>query len=140
MNTQYYQVDALTDGIGTSVEQSITPGPNQRIVLDTIWWYFYAATNGDMAQVDTSAVSPIQRKTLLYFNASAAVHYAPQMVRLNQPLNPGENFTVYVNGGGATSFMNIIVWYHIEDIEQQTNQYINQMQSCGFIDGLLGRC
>lgn len=114
--TRLYQVHQFKQGIGQSVEKSITPASNQRIVIDYLWYYFYAAHADDMAQVDTSADQYLERKTILYFAPTAAVHYAPIATMLKLPLNPGEDFTVFVKGAAATSMIDVCLMYHIENV------------------------
>lgn len=95
-----------------------------------------------MAQVDTSAIAVVNRKTLLYFTATAFAHYAPIAQQLNLPLEVGENFTAYVSGHAANSNLTIIVWYHIEDVGQVQPDYNEQIQKqpCGLVDWFTGRC
>ena len=136
------QVDATVEGIGTDTEISVTPGQNQRIILDYVYWYVYGASANDLLQIDTSATAVVNRKTLVYFAPTVAVHYAPIATMLNLPLEIGENFQVYVSGNAATSHLTAIVWYHLENVGQVQPDYNEQIQKepCKLVDWLRGEC
>lgn len=134
-----YQVDACVNGIGTDTKISKKPGQTQRIVLDYMQWYTYFAHADDLIQVDTYGVAVEDRKTLFYVNPTAAVHYAPGAAMLNIKLYPNEWFQVYVRGVGATSSLNIQVWYHIEDLTAEMNAP-EYKKSCDLFSFIGGKC
>lgn len=133
-----YQASATVSGILIDSETSKQVSKNQRIVLDYLFYYFYAAAPGDLLQIDTSATAVINRKTLIYVPYPNAVNgFSTQ---LNLPLIPGEDFTVYAAGTNVNSKACAIVWYHIEDVNQPANSFNQQVQPCGLIDWFQGRC
>lgn len=137
MIRRMYQCDIAMTGVVTSSEESMRPGPNQRIVLDYLYYYLYMADVTDLVQIDTYGITATDRKTLFYMNPTVAVHYAPIAVQLNLPLYPGEYFQCWAQGHAATSHATLIVWYHIEDV---TNVQSGNVKACDLISFITGKC
>ena len=133
-----YQCDALSEGIVTDTELSQKVSNAQRIVLDYLYLFAYPAAAGDLLQIDTYGVTVNDRKTLVY--APYPVTISGYSMSLNIKLNAGEYFQCYTKGGGANSKMCVIVWYHIEDVEQSANSFNQQVQPCGLLPWLQGKC
>jgi len=133
-----YQCDATSEGIVIDTEVSQRVSNAQRIVLDYLYLFAYPAAPGDLVQVDTYGVTATDRKTLVY--APYPVTIAGYSTNLNIELDAGEYFQCYTKGGGANSKMCAIVWYHIEDVNQPANSFNQQVQPCGLIPWLQGRC